>query len=289
MTYDSDLHVTIGNVPLFGVDAYGCMWLVSEINGVFDGAASTLTTTQHVWSDGFYSNRPFYKGRSFTITGYIYSGDTVSVYEAWERFKGSLTLDDQTLLVDFKGIKRLATVRQTDAALVDMVGDKALKFSLQFVSSESVMYDGGSPFTASTGLPHSSGGFIFPYLFQGNGTTNNWAFLERADSGSIDAVSSGTAESNLLIRVDGYVTHPQIEHVQSGRVLALDYIIGNGHYAIFDTAKQEVLVDGYLPAAPIVSRREWFKIRPGRNTLNFSGDDNSQSGRLSIQFREAYK
>lgn len=289
MTYDSGLHVTIGTTPLYGVDSFGCLWLVSEINGVFDGAASTLTTTQHVWSDGFYTNRPFYKGRSFTITGNVYGDSTARIYAAWEAFKGSLTLDDQTLLVDFKGIKRLATVRQTDAALVDAVGDKALKFSLQFVSTESVMYDGGSPRTASTGLPHSSGGFTFPYLFQGNGTSNNWAFLERVDSGNIDIVSSGTAESNLLIRIDGYVTCPQIEHAQSGRVLALNYVIGAGHYAIFDTASQEVLVDGYLPAAPIVSRREWFKIRPGRNTLRFSSDDNNQSGTLSIQFREAYK
>lgn len=289
MLYDSGLHVTIGGTPLYGVDAYGCMWLVSEVNGVFDGAASTLTTTQHIWSDGFYTNRPFYKGRSLTITGNVYGDDTARVYEAWEAFKGSLTLDDQTLLVDFKGIKRLATVKQADAVLVDAVGDKALKFSLQFVSNESVMYDGGSPLTASTGLPHSSGGFTFPYLFQGNGTPNNWAFLEQVDTGSIDIVSGGTAESNLLIHIDGYVENPQVEHSQSGRVLALDYIIGDGHYATFDTARQEVMVDGYLPAAPIVSRREWFKIQPGRNTLRFSSDDNSQSGRLSIQFREAYK
>lgn len=287
--YDSNLHVTINDTPLYGVDSLGCTWLVSEVNGVFDGAASTLSTTQHVWADGYYTNRPFYKGRSFTITGNIYGDDTVTVYKAWERFKGSLLLGDQTLLVDFKGIQRLATVRQADAALVDAVGDSALKFSLQFVSTESVMYGGGNPLTGSTGLPQSSGGLTYPYQFQGDGTLNNWIFTEKAESGSIEITSNGTADSNLILRIDGYVTRPQVEHVQTGRVLALDFTVGNGHYVTFNTAKQEVMVDGTLPAAPIVSRREWFKIQPGRNVLRFSSADNTQSGRLSIRFREAYK
>ena len=113
--------------------------------------------------------------------------------------------------------------------------------------------------------------------------------MEKTESGSIEITSNGTADSNLILRIDGYVTRPQIEHVQTGRVLALDFTVGNGHYVTFNTAKQEVLVDNTLPAAPIVSRREWFKIRSGRNVLRFSSADNTQSGRLSIQFREAYK
>ena len=151
------------------------------------------------------------------------------------------------------------------------------------------MYGGGNPFTGSTGLPQSSGGFTYPYRFQGDGTPNNWIFTEKTESGSIEITSNGTADSNLILRIDGYVTRPQVEHVQTGRVLALDFTVGDGHYVTFNTAKQEVMVDGTLPAAPIVSRREWFKIQPGRNVLRFSSANNTQSGRLSIQFREAYK
>ena len=291
LTDPRDLRLTLDDFPLYGVDDNGCEWHVTfqDVSGLFDGVASTLKTSEKAMTDGWYANLPCLQGRSISIEGHIIGRCTESCITAWNAFKSILNLDGMTLVACLGDISRQARVWQSASApLVKWEGVNMLKFTLGLTSLSPYLY-GLESVSGSSFLPNTTGGMTFPYYFEADdGASGSWQWSETVVSGSVVLSNEGTAPSPVLIRVDGPVLNPQILHVESGHIMALDMSLGVGHYVIMNGMTHEILVDGTDPARGRVVRREWSQAEVGSNVWSFSADEYSATARMMVSFYPAY-
>lgn len=291
LTDPRDLQLTLDGFPLYGGDAAGCEWHVTfqDVSGLFDGAASTLKTSEKAMANGWYANLPRLQGRTISIEGYIIGRCTEACITSWNAFKSILRLDGMTLNVRLGDIRRQARVVQSASApLVKWAGVNILQFSLGLTSLSPYLY-GLDPVSGSTALPSSSGGMTFPYRFEEHGVeVASWQWTENVISGSVILSNAGTAPSPVLIRIDGPVVDPQILHGGSGHVMAFDMSLGIGHYATINGMTHEILIDGTDPSRGRVIRREWSQAEVGSNVWSFSAGEYSAAARMSVSFYPAY-
>lgn len=286
--WDGGVRPVLNGFPLYGVDDNGSEWLCNSFDGLFDGAASTLSTSQRMWGDGFFANRPNRAGRVFSLGGALRNDDTTALVASWDMLKRSLSLDSQELDFVWNGVGRLALVRQSDQPIITWKGDHLATWSIQLTSLSPYVFTAGPPVSGVTGLPASVGGMTFPYVFEGAGSVNSWMFPEDTVSGMVSLANDGSAPGGVSLRIDGPCVNPSVEHVQSGKRMTLRLVLGTGHYVTFDGQTHEVLVDGSDPARGAVVRREWSVASPGVNTWAFSAESGSGGARLTVSFREAW-
>lgn len=286
-----DLHLSLNDFPLYGVDSYDCEWHVTfqDVSGLFDGVASTLKTSEKAMTDGWYGNLPRLQGRTISIEGYIIGRCTESCIKAWTAFKNVLRLDGMTLVARLGSIERQAQVLQSASApLVKWAGVNILRFSLGLMSLSPYLY-GLKPTSASTRLPRLMGGMTFPYCFEpGDASLSSWTWSENITSGKVVLSNAGTAPSPVMIRIDGPVVNPQVLHVGSGRTIAFDVNLGVGHYVTVNGDTHEILIDGTDPARGRVVRREWSPAEVGENVWAFNAGEYSPTARMTVSFYPAY-
>lgn len=286
-----DVRLTLNDFPLYGVDSYECEWHVTfqDVSGLFDGVASTLKTSEKTMTDGWYGNLPRLQGRTITIEGYIIGRCTESCVNAWNAFKSVLDAGGMLLTVRLGNIGRQVRVWQSSSApLIKWAGVNVLRFSLGLTSLSPYLH-GLDSVSASTGLPSSSGGMLFPYRFEeAGGSLSSWRWSETVVSGKVALNNVGTAPSSVMIRIDGPVTDPQIVHVGSGHVMAFSMSLGSGHYATINGVTHEILIDGTDPARGRVTRREWSQAEPGMNVWGFNAGEYSNTARMTVSFYPAY-
>ena len=291
LTDPRDIQLTLNGFPLYGVDDNGCEWRTTfqNVTGLFDGAASTLTTESKVMSDGWYGNLPRLQGRTITIEGHIIGRCTESCVNAWNVFKSVLDASGMLLTVRLGDLGRQARVWQsTSAPLVKWEGVNMLKFSLGLTSLSPYLY-GLDPVSGVSGLPSSSGGMSCPYHFEEAGvSSSSWMWSENVVSGQVALNNVGTAPSPVMIRIDGPVVNPQVSHVGSGHVMAFNISLGSGHYATVNGVTHEILIDGTDPARGRVKRREWSQAEPGMNVWGFNASEYSGTARMTVSFYPAY-
>ena len=289
-----DIRLTLNGFPLYGVDVYDCEWHVTfqDVTGLFDGVGSTLKTKEKAMTDGWYANLPHLNGRTISVEGHIIGSCTESCVRAWEAFKNVLDVAGMNLVVALGDIKRQVQVfPSASAPLVKWSGVNVLKFNVGLTALDPCLYGVGIE-SASTGLPSSSGGMVFPYCFKGDplhdDASSSWMWSETVRSGLVRLTNAGTAPSPTFIRFDGPVWNPQVLHVESGHVVAINMNISEGHYATVNGLTHEILIDGRNPARGYVSRREFGRAVPGSNEWRFTADSYSSMARLTVSFYPAY-
>ncbi|UWF80635.1 MAG: tail protein [Bacteriophage sp.] len=286
-----DVRLTLGGFPLYGVDDNGCEWHVTfqDVNGLFDGVASTLKTEGKAMTDGWYGNLPRLQGRTITVEGYILGRCTESCIMSWNAFKKVLAADEVLLTARLGDISRQVRVWQSGSApLIKWTGVNILRFSVGLTSLTPYLY-GLDSVSGIAGLPSSSGGMRFPYHFEeAGGSLSSWMWSENVVSGLMALENVGTAPSPVMIRIDGPVTNPQVLHVGSGHVMAFAMSLGGGHYATINGVTHEILIDGTDPARGRVKRREWSQAEPGMNVWGFTASEYSGGARMTVSFYPAY-
>lgn len=291
LTGPRDLQLTLNGFPLYGVDDNGCEWHVTfqDVSGLFDGVSSTLQTERKAMSDGWYGNLPRLQGRAITIEGHIIGRCTESCVNAWNAFKSVLDTGGMLLTARLGDIGRQVRVWQSASApLIKWDGVNILRFSLGLTALSPYLF-GLDSVSGVSGLPSSSGGMQFPYRFEEDGVSlSSWMWSEKAVSGSVALLNTGTAPSPIIIRIDGPVVNPKVSHVGSGHVMAFDLSLGMGHYVTVNGVTHEILVDGTDPARGRVVRREWSQAESGMNVWGFNAAEYSAEARMTVSFYPAY-
>nr|UVX95740.1 MAG: tail protein [Bacteriophage sp.] len=286
-----DVQLTLNGFPFYGVDSYGCEWHVTfqDVSGLFDGVASTLQTSEKAMTDGWYGNLPRLQGRIITIEGHIIGRCTESCVTSWNAFKSVLDPGGMLLTARLGDIGRQVRVWQSGSApLIKWEGVNMLRFSVGLTSLSPYLF-GLDSVSGVSGLPSSSGGMQFPYLFEEAGvSSSSWMWSEHIVSGRVALDNVGTAPSPVMIRVDGPVVNPQVLHVGSGHVMAFVMSLGSGHYVTINGVTHEILIDGTDPARGRVVRREWNQAEPGMNVWGFNADEYSADARMTVSFCPAY-
>lgn len=287
-----DIRLTLDGFPLYGLDNNGCEWHTTfqDVNGLFDGVASTLKTSEKVMTDGWYSNIPVFQGRTITIEGHIIGRCTENCLNSWDSLKRTVGGTDMLLTVTLGNVRRQVQVMQASSVpLVKWAGVNMLKFSFSLVSLSPYLF-GMDIVSDRTGLPKTVGGMTFPYSFDNNTTdsVSDWVWDETAISGQVRLQNTGTAPSPVLIRVDGPVVNPQITHTGSDQVMAFDISLGVGHYILINGQTHEILVDGTDSARGRVKRREWSQAEIGTNVWGFNASEFSDTASMTVSFYPAY-
>lgn len=287
---DLGYQVTVGGLALYGdVDENGVAWGVpADVEGWDDSAGTTLQTTNRAWGAGTFSNTPFDTGKDYTVTGQFSYPDVAAYHAACGKLKQAVSAGRHVLRVNDHGVDLQATVKRSGSITFKRKHPNWCLFSFQEHADSPYRYRADGLEIGSTGLPVTQGGMTFPYEFETDFTDSRWVFAETVVSGSITIVNDGSAPSPPLIRIDGPVVNPSVEHVNTGRILSAAVTLGTGHWIEFDTATRQVLIDGSDPRQADVTRREWSDAQPGVNTWNFSADDGETSAKLTVTFREAW-
>lgn len=296
--FDGGLEVSLNGFCFYGEDENRCQWLVNSVNGGWNGAGTSHEHSARLLHDGWYANASRRLGRSITLAGSVWAPSQAALDSSRQRLLSLIPLEDGELIVNLDGVRRLWKVRQDSGeVLISRRGERIWDFSIPLVSLSPYSYDADGLLRGRTGLPAVSGGMCLPAAFIGmdgfggdslpSGVTS-WMFGESVVSGQVSLVNPGEAPSPVVLRVDGPVKAPRIEHQPSGGVLALSGSLGAGHYVIFDSATRQVLVDGRDPARGMVVRRGWSDALPGQNVWRFTAKEPSSQAGLSVTFRGAY-
>lgn len=152
-----------------------------------------------------------------------------------------------------------------------------------FVALDPFVYDGTETVVADIGLPSYVGGLTVPFTvpFQIDG---------ELVGGFADITNTGTAETGLLIRIDGPVGMPSVWLVHDdGTVqrLRFDIQLEAGQWLDIDTRARTVLLNG------LVSRRgqttgDWPLLPAGTHRLRWNAAIHNDDARLTVRYRSAW-
>ena len=288
--YTDGVDVTINGFNITSTDTLGSEWIVTEIDGFLDGAASTLQTTQRTWADGTFANQPFYGGRVVTLTGYVRGTNTKNAADSWDMLKLALSLDDQDVVIDWRGYRRLVRARQSSSPLVEFFDPRTLKFNIEVTSSSPWFYSAGGEQTKTALLPSSVGGMSFDYAFADTvqEAPSSWVFPESYTSGSLNITNQGTAPLDYVIKIWGLATNPVITQEGTDYKLGLSTTVNSNEFVSFNSRTHDILLNGVTPSQGIISSREWFTLNAGVNTLHFSADSGDNTAHIEITYIEAW-
>ena len=287
---DLGYQVTIGDLRLYGEpDDDGVAWGVrGDVEGWDDSADTTLNVSERIWGNGTYSNNAFDKGKSYVVNGQFTYPDVEAYHAACARLKKAVSNEYTRLIVNDHGVSLQTLVKRETAITFKRKAGNWVLFTFQLHADSPYRYASDSIVSGSTGLPSTSGGFTYPYQFENGNTPSQWVFDETVISGKLTLTSHGSAPSNTIIRIDGPVVNPRVEHQATGRAMSAQVTLGAGHYLLFDMGSRQILEDGTNPRQAIMQNRQWQAALQGENTWLFSSADNSTSARLTVSFREAY-
>lgn len=152
-----------------------------------------------------------------------------------------------------------------------------------FVALDPFIYAGTETVVDDIALPTYVGGlqvaFTVPFTIDGS-----------LVGGYADITNTGTADTGLLLRIDGPVVAPSVwlAH-EDGTVqrLRFDITLASGQWLDIDTKNLTVLLDG------VVSRRgqttgDWPVLPPGTHRLRWNAGIYNTDARLTVRYRSAW-
>lgn len=133
-------------------------------------------------------------------------------------------------------------------------------------------------------LVDSGGGLGFPFGFPFSFTATG--------GGDVTVTNAGTADTPAVLTVHGYVANPQIQQVDTGRVIVLSGELAAGGTLVVDGFERTVLLDGVTDRGNLVdfAGTDWdaAMIPPGTSTYRLLASSWDSSARLDVASRDAY-
>lgn len=152
-----------------------------------------------------------------------------------------------------------------------------------FVALDPFVYSGAEAVVDDIALPIYVGGLSVPF-------TVPFTIDGSLSGGYADIVNAGTADTGLVLRIDGPVVSPRVWLVhEDGTVQRLDFDItlASGQWLDIDTKNLTVLLNG------TVSRRgqtsgDWPTLPPGTHRLRWNAAVYNSDARLAVRYRSAW-
>jgi hypothetical protein len=273
--------VTLGGLELLATDDAGVDWVVADVKG-WDSPDVRAETSVRQADHGVWASPVYLGARPITITGSLDAPDTASRDAAVEQLLAAVSLTD-TLLVVGESTPKQATVRRSDAVLVELMGPFAARYSLAVTAADPRRYSTVLQ-SQSTALPSTSGGLSVPL-------STPLSISTTTVSGSITLVNEGTIGTRPIFTVTGPVTNPTITvQYPDGTVRALLYSssLEAGDELVIDTDLHSVVLNGAVSRRLYLSG-QWPEIPPGTAvTVGWYADSYDANALLTGTCRSAW-
>ena len=155
--------VTVGTLPLFGVDGYGVEWKVLKLEG-WDGAEVRLDLVERPTDHGSFDPNPHYAERRITVEGRLVAPDDALRREAVARLSAQTSeLAGTTFRVDEAPFARQATVWRAGQLVVVERAAGYARWQLPLVAPDPRRYAVLDSYRATTLPDPTVGGFGAPF------------------------------------------------------------------------------------------------------------------------------
>ncbi|WP_320067864.1 phage distal tail protein [Micromonospora sp. RTGN7] len=139
----------------------------------------------------------------------------------------------------------------------------------------------GAEQVASTLLPSSSGGLVWPVTWP-----ETWPAV--VTSGRIQASNEGRAPTRPRLVIHGPVEGPRVTLVDTGQTLAWDLALTAGQWLDVDTDRRTSLINGQVSRSGQMTSRQWFELPPGGSEIAFGASVHNPDAALSVAYRSAW-
>ncbi|NBE80305.1 phage distal tail protein [Micromonospora rubida] len=139
----------------------------------------------------------------------------------------------------------------------------------------------GAEQVASTLLPSSSGGLVWPVAWP-----ETWPAV--VTSGRIQASNEGRAPTRPRLVIYGPVEGPRVTLVDTGQTLAWDLTLTAGQWLDVETDRRTSLINGQVSRSGQMTSREWFELPPGTTEIAFNASVHNPDAALSVAWRSAW-
>lgn len=165
---------------------------------------------------------------------------------------------------------------------LELIGSGKSFTQAAFVAQDPFIYGGTEIVTGPIGLPSFTGGLTVPL-------TVPFAVDGTLVGGFEQIVNSGTADTPLLLRIDGPVPQPMVAVLyEDGRVDRLRFSLEllSGQWLDVDTGARTVLLNGQAPQRGHVTG-DFPVLPPGTHEMHFRAAEDT-TGTVTARHRSAY-
>lgn len=283
--------LTIGPVTMSGshldpvVDAYGCEWLLTKLDGWDDGwsARSGGSDDSRTADHGVYADEVWAGPRVVIAEGRVKTPSWDTATLAFERLMGAVPLSDLTTMTVAHGVTgvlptKQAAVRQGGDPRITVRNSGYLGFSLSLMAPDPRRYSTLLS-SVSTGLPNTTGGETFPVTFP-------VVIGATVTSGQVTATNEGNVDTPPTLTITGPCPPCAVTHLGTNQRLAVVDAIDAGRTLTLDTVNRVARLDGTTDRTVTGS---WFHLAPGPNPIGFSAISYDPAALLTINYRSAWK
>jgi hypothetical protein len=177
--------------------------------------------------------------------------------------------------------------RMVDANVqwITWVPEGAVVAQTQFVALDPLIYSSELYVEGPIGLGQEVGGVCLPLCVP-------FCVEGSLSGGELLLENCGTAETGMIIRIDGPVGQPRISlRHPDGTVQSLrfDTTLAEGQFLIIDTGNRTVFLNGLLTASERGRTVGDFPLLPpGTSVLRFTATDFNDQARITVSYRDAW-
>lgn len=279
---DQPFTFSYAEMPLDGVDEFGCRWKTLDEDGWFSGApAKNASSEGRSGQDGDWPSQPLRDARTVTLSGTVSSDAGIGPLERAVRAYGAAPL---------VGVLSGASAELgTLTAVGEVQGDPKVKiihsrkatWMLTVKLPDPLLY--GPDTFGSAGLSGVAGtGRVWPRAWP-----RDWGVPAGVTPGAVSVPNAGRAAYWPRMRIDGPVANPVITCNETGDSLRYAGTLAAGQYLDIDCGVRRVLLNGFTSQA---GRCTWsgrgLGVPVGGASFSWAADSSNPAATLSIFARE---
>lgn len=296
--------VRLGSVVFNAYDRNGVAWVVTDIDGWWELPEVSIPDDPRPFEqDGSYLTPGRYMPRVLALNGMLIPPAGVQQFQPTGNPTRNLASYARQALGAAVDIARVAAILQVDEevpkqAVVQLANkpsfknsrvNGAIEFSIPLKAPDPRKYSQTLIVSPDTSLVQASGGRTYPRTYPL--TYGDVGDTSGPQTGIILATNVGTYNTGAVIRINGPVASPTIEHLELGVVLMFNTSVGSNEYLEIDLFDRTVLLNGETNRRWTMDvRSDWFMLQPGVNSLRFNGEafGSGASPSMNVTYRSAW-